>query len=131
MTNALRRVVSICLILLALSAASSSQGLLAPKRVRKGMLHIIVTGGDKAKPVNGADVIVRSSDGEFSENTNTNAQGDANMSNVPFGSIVVQVVALGWKTSGRQYDFKEEKPIQVNLAADKTEKPSEPTPSPR
>ena len=134
MTSQLRAsIVSICLLLLllVLPAASSSQNLLRPNKDKKGMLHVVVTGGDQAKPINGADVAVRSGDGQFLENTNTNAQGAASMSNVPFGVIVVQVAAMGWKTSGSQYDFKEGISIQVKLEADHPATPPQPSPTPR
>ncbi len=129
MINPIRlSIVSICLIVLLLPAASSSQDLLRPNKDKRGRLHVVVTGGDKAKPISGADVTVRSADGDFSENTNTNAQGTANMSNVPFGMIIVQVAAQGWKTSGGQYDFKEGISVQVNL---ESEQKPEPSPTPR
>ena len=132
MTNLLRRsIVPICLILLFLPAASFSQDPLRIVKEKKGRLHLVVTGGDKAIPVSGADVTVRTGDGEFAENTNTDAQGAANMSSVPFGTIVVQVVAMGWKTSGREYDFKEGTSIQVKLEPDQKERAPEPTPTPR
>jgi hypothetical protein len=131
MTNPLRgSIVSICLILLFLPAASSSQDLLKPNKEKKGMLHVVVTGGDKAKPVSGADVIVRSGDGVFAENTNTNAEGSASMSNVPFGSIKLQVAALGWKTSGLEVDFREGKSIQVKLEPEQRKMPPGATPTP-
>ncbi len=119
------------LVLLVLPGTGSSQDPLRANKDKKAMLHLFVTGGDKAKPVDGADVIVRSGDGAFAENTNTNAQGAASVSNVPFGSIMVQVIAPGWKTSGRQFDFKKEEVIQVNLESDQKEKAPEPSPTPR
>lgn len=123
-------IASICLMLLFLPAASFSQDTAAPRpaRERKGRLRLVVTGG--SNPLKGADVIVRSGDGEFSENTNTNAQGAANMANVPFGLIIVQVTAQGWKTSGRQYEFKEGGSIQVNLERDQRERLPEASPTP-
>jgi hypothetical protein len=126
-------IAAICLILLFLPVAGSSQEPSpspSPRqtRERRGRLHVVVTGG--ARPVSGADVMVRSGDGDFSESTNTNSQGAAAMSNVPFGSIKVQVAAQGWKTSGRQYDFKEGTSIQVNLEPDQREKPPEGSPTP-
>jgi Carboxypeptidase regulatory-like domain len=133
MTNSLRAgIVSTCLILLLLPATSSSQEMSAPKppRERKGRLHLTVTGGDRSKPVSGADVIVRSGDGGFSEITNTNSQGAANLANVPFGLIRVQIAAQGWKTSGGQYEFKEGRSIQVNLEREQQERPRDPSPTP-
>lgn len=135
MTNPIRgSIVAICLILLILPAIGFSQDPSPspsprPSRERRGRLHVVVTGGDRARPVSGADVIVRSSDGGFSESTNTNSQGAAAMSNVPFGSIKVQVAAQGWKTSGGQYDFREGRSIQVKLEAD--QRPPEASPTPR
>jgi hypothetical protein len=130
MKNPLRgSLVLVFLILLVLPSTGSSQDPLKPNKEKKAVLHVVVTGGNKANPVNGADITVRSSDGAFAENTNTNAQGSAIVSNVPFGSIVIQVTAQGWKTQGRQIDFKEEKFIQVNLESNQTTPPP-PQPSP-
>ncbi|HUS10509.1 MAG TPA: carboxypeptidase-like regulatory domain-containing protein [Pyrinomonadaceae bacterium] len=123
--------VLVFLILLVLPGTGSSQDPLKPNKEKKAMLHVVVTGGDKTRPVNGADVTVRSGDGAFAENTNTNVQGAATVSNVPFGSIVIQITAQGWKTHGRHIDFKEEKFIQVNLESNQTVPAPEPSPTPR
>lgn len=118
-------------LLLVLPGTVSSQDPPKPNREKKAMLHVVVTGGNNAKPVGGADVIVRSGDGEFAEITSTNAQGAARLSNVPFGSIMVRVAAQGWKTSGRQLDFQKEGSIEVKLESEQREIVPTPSPTPR
>jgi hypothetical protein len=128
MKNVICRSIVLIAVLLVLRAAGWSQDSPKPVKEKKAMLHVTVTGGNKAQAVRGADVIVRSGDGAFAEITNTNAQGAASISNVPFGSIMLQVAAQGWKTSGRHLDFKKEEFIQIKLESEQKE--AEPAPSP-
>ena len=74
----------------------------------------------------GADILLRSQNGNFEANPTTDSQGVANISAVPFGKVLIQVTAAGWKTFGHNYDLnKKEQSITIEL------KPSqEPTPAP-
>ena len=123
------RSLSVLLVILLLPVMLFSQDLAGPNE-KKGTLRIVVTGTGNTKPVNGADVIVRSGDGDFEESTKTDSEGHASIAKVPRGDLVIQVVALGWKTWGGQRKFKDDKPISISLEQDQKAQPSEnPSPS--
>lgn len=119
----LKKSLCVLIVILLLPVTFLSQDLPKPKE-KKGTLRIVVTGNGSAKPVNGADVIVRSNDGEFEESTKTDSEGHANIAKVPRGNLVIQVVALGWKTWGGQHIFKDDKPIPISLVQDQGAQPS-------
>ena len=93
-------------------------------------LRITVSGKKSGSDVSvaGADVLVRSSNGDFEANPTTDASGVASVSDVPFGKVLIQVTAAGWKTFGHTYDLnKKEQTVAIDL------KPAEgaaPSPSP-
>jgi len=94
-------------------------------------LRVTVTGNKSgAKPVAGADVLVRSQTGEFEETAKTDPQGNADISDVPFGKTLIQVTAPGWNNHGQTHELnKKEQTIQVQLTSAGEENPT-PTPTP-
>jgi hypothetical protein len=129
----IEKIFRVSLLILLLPMATFAQGTVggAPTRETNGRLRLVVTGGDESKPVKGADVLIRWQTGDrvLHETTKTNSQGVANISSVRHGAIVIQVTALGWKTAGRQQDFRDESPIVIHLEPEQRPTPSEsPTP---
>lgn len=122
------RTLCILVVILFLPVSFLSQDLSTQKE-KKGRLRIVVIGNGNTKPISGADVIVRSGDGEFEDSTKTDSQGLANIGSVPHGNLKIQILAMGWRTWGGQVDFKDDKPIQVTLEKEQTEGPS-PSPTP-
>lgn len=95
----------------------------------KTKLRITVSGkrSDKTISIAGADVLVRSNDGGFEATPPTDSKGIANVSEVPYGKVLIQVTAAGWVTFGRFYDLnKKEQTIPVEL-----EPSQQPTPTPK
>ncbi len=86
-------------------------------------LHIVVTAGDKDKPVANASVYVRFSQSRFLRkdrlvemNFKTSQEGTVKVPEIPRGKTQIQVIAPGWKTFGQWYDLdKEEETIQIKL----------------
>ena len=109
---------------------------LIPRASRKGnqnhtKLRVTVTGNKSGttQPVAGADVLVRSNTGEFEETARTNSQGNADISDVPFGKTLIQVTAPGWNNHGHTHELnKKEQTIQVQLTSTAQESPT-PTPT--
>ncbi len=86
-------------------------------------LRIEVTGAD-GKPVGNASVYVRfnESGGLFHReklaelNFKTNQDGSVKVPDVPQGRILIQVVAKGWHTFGKWYEFNTEaQTVQIKL----------------
>ena len=95
---------------------------------QKGRIQVNVVGN--GAPVRGADVFVKSGSGEFEETVRTNANGMAQLSNVPHGPLRVVVAARGWKTSGRQQDLRgAQLEIRFNLERDGMTPSPSPSPS--
>ena len=95
-------------------------------------LRVTVTGqkSGTTQPVAGADVLVRSNVGEFEETARTDSQGNADISDVPFGKTLIQVTAPGWNNHGHTHELnKKEQTIQVQLTSTAQGSPS-PTPTP-
>lgn len=103
-------------------------------------LHVVVTGlkqvaGIKqALPVVGAMVLVTSQAANhgFEETAPTDAQGIAIFSDVPHGTVTVQITASGWVTYGGPHQLnKRDQTINIQLqeAAGTTPSPT-PTPAP-
>ena len=113
-------------LLLAIAASLRAS---VPQNQNQTKLRITVNGkkSGQSLSVAGADVLLRTSDGDFEANPTTDAQGIANISQVPFGRVLIQVTAAGWKTFGHTYELnKREQTITIEL------KPAqEPTPTPR
>jgi hypothetical protein len=97
-------------------------------------LRITVNGkrSGQTKSVANADILLKANNGNFEANPSTDSQGVANIAQVPFGKVIIQVTAAGWKTFGHSYDLnKREQTITIELkpAQEPTPTPT-PTPSP-
>jgi hypothetical protein len=86
-------------------------------------LRIEVTGAD-GKPVGNASVYIRfnESGGLFHRdklaelNFKTNQDGSVKVTDVPQGRILIQVVAKGWHTFGKWYEFNtDSETVQIKL----------------
>ena len=86
-------------------------------------VRIEVTGGDKSIPVEMASVYVRynikhriGKDEKVEMNIKTNADGVAIAPYVPRRSVIVQVLADGWKPFGQTFEIgNEEQTIKIHL----------------
>jgi len=90
-----------------------------------------VAGGNQTGPVVGAQVLVKSDvqDEDFEETLSTDPQGVANVSNVPRGSVLIQVTAQGWISAGMRHELtKKEQTVKIEMTAEEGPSPS-PTPS--
>lgn len=86
-------------------------------------IHIEVTAGEKEKPVEGASIYVRFTeprklrhDHKVEMNVKTTPQGKARVPFVPKGSVLIQVIAEGWKTFGKSFEItSDEQVIKIHL----------------
>src|SRR5262249_230249 len=83
-------------------------------------LRIHVTAGDQNKPVSNASVYVKypeHKNGNLSElDFKTNEDGSVKVPDLPKGRMLIQVVAPGWKTFGKYFDFdKDEEDVAIHL----------------
>jgi hypothetical protein len=86
-------------------------------------LHLEVTGGDPATPVDGASVYVRylvkhriGKDETVEMNLKTNHDGTVLVPFVPRGDITVQIVAEHWKPFGQKYQMtQDEQTLKIHL----------------
>jgi hypothetical protein len=86
-------------------------------------IHLEVTGGDPAAPVDSASVYVRylvkhrmAKDETVEMNLKTNHEGTVIVPGVPRGEITIQVVADHWKPFGQKFQATEdEQTIKVHL----------------
>ena len=86
-------------------------------------IHIEVTGGDKDKPIEAASIYVRYTDPhkhgsgrQVEMNVKTTPEGKARVPYVPRGKVVIQVIAEGWKTFGREFEItQDEQVIKIHL----------------
>jgi hypothetical protein len=84
---------------------------------------IEVLGGEKDTPVENASVYLKyveerklKKDKKLELNVKTNREGIAHIPNTPFGRVLIQVVAEGWKSYGRWYDINEvRQTIKIHL----------------
>jgi hypothetical protein len=107
--------------LLARSNSSAGQG----KTDSSGgtRLHVEVTGGDPAAPVESASVYVRylvkhrmAKDETVEMNLKTSRDGTVMVPFVPRGEITVQIVAEHWKPFGQKYQITEdEQTLKIHL----------------
>ena len=107
------------------SALSAQTGDKPAKEKEAGVtkLRIEVTAGKEGDPVDGASVYVKWSedrklrkDKKVEQNWKTNKDGIVKVPNLPRGSILIQVIAPGWKTFGQWYDLdQEEQTIKIRL----------------
>jgi len=109
-------------VILVLLAACSVPGLADPPMTRL-RVEVKTLGG---KPVDRASVIVRFVEGRSvvkfgkkiitSWETRTNAQGVAKIPSLPQGKILIQVIAKGYQTFGKDFEIdEEEKTIEIKL----------------
>ncbi|HEX4605646.1 MAG TPA: hypothetical protein VH724_16715 [Candidatus Angelobacter sp.] len=75
-------------------------------------LTIEVTGGDKNVAVADASVYLKfkeprtlRKDRKYALNVKTNREGAAHIPDPPTGSVLIQVVAEGWKSYGKDYEL--------------------------
>lgn len=116
---------AVLVVLLAISASLRASVVVQ----NKTKLRITVSGkkSDKRISIAGADVLLRSNDGGFEANPSTDSKGIANVSEVPYGKVLIQVTAAGWETFGQFYDLnRKELTIPVEL-----EPSQQPTPTPK
>ena len=86
-------------------------------------LRIEVTAGDEGKPVESASVYVRYTQGrklgkdkKIEQNWKTNKDGVIKVPEVPRGSVMIQVIAAGWKTFGKWYEMdQDEQTVKIRL----------------
>jgi hypothetical protein len=84
---------------------------------------IEVSGGDNETPIENASIYIKyieerkiKKNKTVELNVKTNRDGTAHIPDAPMGRVLVQVVADGWKTYGRWYDFNEAKQtIKIHL----------------
>jgi Carboxypeptidase regulatory-like domain len=81
-------------------------------------VQLKVTDKKTGDAVDNADVLVRwgEGDGADSENAVTNSKGIARLKNVPRGSVMVRVIANGYRATAPSVDLKDRKqPIKIEL----------------
>jgi hypothetical protein len=86
-------------------------------------LHLEVTGGDPAAPVEAASVYVRylvkhrmAKDETVEMNLKTSKDGTVMVPFVPRGEITIQIVAERWKPFGQKYQITEdEQTLKIHL----------------
>jgi hypothetical protein len=86
-------------------------------------LHLEITGGDPASPIDGASVYVRylvkhrmAKDENVEMNLKTNHDGTVVVPFVPRGEITIQIVAERWKPFGQKYQMTEdEQTLKIHL----------------
>jgi hypothetical protein len=86
-------------------------------------LHLEITGGDPATPVEGASVYVRylvkhrmAKDENVEMNLKTSHEGTVVVPFVPRGDVTIQIVAERWKPYGQKYQMTEdEQTIRIHL----------------
>ena len=90
----------------------SDQAPAAPTTPASKRLTIEVTGGDKNVAVESASVYVKfvevkkiGRDKKYELNVKTNREGIAYVPDPPFGRVLIQIVADGWKTFGQYYEI--------------------------
>jgi len=88
-----------------------------------------VAGRNQTGPVVGAQVLVKSEVQDEDFEVSTDSQGVANVSNVPRGSVLIQVTAQGWISAGMRHELtKKEQTVKIEMKAEEGPSPS-PTPS--
>jgi hypothetical protein len=107
------------------SPATPSSKEQAPQNQGEEMSRVTieVLGGEKDTPVENASVYLKyveehklKKNKKLELNVKTNHEGNAHIPNTPFGRVLIQVVAEGWKSYGRWYDINEAKQtIKIHL----------------
>ena len=113
------------LVILLPSSLSAQSGDKPAKEKPEGTtkLRIEVTAGDEGNPVEGASVYVRFTEGrklakdkKIEQNWKTNKEGVIKVPEVPRGKVMIQVIALGWKTFGQWYELdQDEQTVKIRL----------------
>jgi hypothetical protein len=86
-------------------------------------LHLEITGGDPAAPIDSASIYVRyvvkhrmAKDEKVEMNLKTNHDGTVLVPFVPRGEITIQIVAEHWKPFGEKYQMTEdEQTVKIHL----------------
>jgi hypothetical protein len=81
-------------------------------------LQIKVTDKKNGSAIDNADVLVKWGEGQESDSGSaiTNSKGIAKVKDVPRGSVVIRVIANGYKTAAPKIDLKKEgQPIKIEL----------------
>jgi hypothetical protein len=86
-------------------------------------LHLEITGGDPATPVEGASVYLRylvkhrmGKDETVEMNLKTNHEGTVVVPFVPRGDVTIQIVAERWKPYGQKFQMTdEEQTVKIHL----------------
>jgi hypothetical protein len=84
----------------------------APQPTANKRLTIEVTGGDNNVAVVDASVYLKFKEGrllrkdrKYELNVKTNREGTAHIPDPPLGNVLIQVVADGWKSYGKNYEL--------------------------
>jgi len=81
-------------------------------------LQIKVTDKKGGSAIDNADVLVKWGEGQESDSGSaiTNSRGIARVKDVPRGTVVIRVIANGYKTAAPKIDLKkEQQPIKIEL----------------
>ena len=121
----LRGIVAVAAIMTASALlAGGAEGTAQGKSDSNGTrLHLEVTGGDPAAPIDSASVYVRylvkhrmGKDEKVEMNLKTNHDGTVVVPFVPRGEITIQIVAERWKPFGEKYQMTEdEQTLKIHL----------------
>jgi hypothetical protein len=92
-----------------------------PQRISR--LTIAVTGGDQNVPVENASVYVKfkidrklRKDEKIALNVKTNREGIAHIPDPPIGTVLIQIVADGWRTYGKSFEITDpDQVIKIHL----------------
>jgi hypothetical protein len=121
----------LCILALAMLVTASSLPVRGEAGAQQGKpdasggtrLHLEVTGGDPAAPVEAASVYVRylvkhrmAKDETVEMNLKTSRDGTVVVPFVPRGEVTVQIVAEHWKPFGQKYQMTEdEQTLKIHL----------------
>jgi hypothetical protein len=120
---------ALCLCLPALSR--SQEEAKPPKKPELIELQLKVADKKDGKPINDADVKVMWGQGEETGSVDgiSNANGVARVKNVPRGTVVIRVIANGYKIVAPSFDLsKGDQAVKIEL--EKVPPPKDPPPAP-
>jgi hypothetical protein len=106
-----------------LARGNGAAGQAKPDTNNGTRLHLEITGGDPATPVEGASVYLRylvkhhmAKDENVEMNLKTSHDGTVVVPFVPRGDVTIQIVAERWKPYGQKYQMTEdEQTIKIHL----------------
>ena len=83
-------------------------------------IEVRVTSADPTNPVRGANVFLMSEnpEREFEKSARTSGEGIAKMADVPRDKVLIQVIAKGKRTFGKEFDLTKEGPT-INIELEK------------